>query len=117
MDQLSLALVLICHSSLRGIHEVLRDLFDCHQSVGSIHNTLKKAIAKATSLNAKQNLSRVLDAALDELFQNSDPILAVVDVASTYCCLLRLEEQRDANPWGIRLLETHSPGLLGAGTL
>ena len=38
--QLILALILICHSSYRGVKELLRDLFDTQISLGSI--TLKK---------------------------------------------------------------------------
>lgn len=105
LEQLSIALVLICHSSLRGVHEILRDLFDCHRSVGAIHASLEKAIARATTLNAGQDLSRVLKVALDEIFQGQRPVLSVVDVPSTYCCLLSLEEQRDGDTWAIRLLD------------
>jgi hypothetical protein len=110
LEQLTLALVLIGHSSLRGVHEILRDLLDCHHSVGSIHHLIQQAIAKASQRNAQQDLSRVLDAALDELFQQRQPILSVVDVASTYCCLLSQEEQRDAFTWAVRLLELQDQG-------
>jgi hypothetical protein len=110
LEQLSLALVLTCHSSLRGVHEVLRDLFDVPKSVGAIHDLVHRAIAKASTLNARQDLNRVRYAALDELFQNGDPILSVVDVYSTYCCLLSLEEHRDADTWGVRLLELQDQG-------
>jgi hypothetical protein len=47
---------------------------------------------------------------LDEIFQGSRPVLSVVDVASTYCCLLAAEQQRDADTWGVRLLELHEQG-------
>jgi len=117
LEQLSLALVLICHSSLRGVHEILRDLFDYHKSVGAIHALLEKAIAKATNRNGVQDLSRVLEAALDELFQNRNPILSVVDVSSTYCCLLRLEEHRDGTTWGVRLLELQEQGFQPCSTI
>lgn len=110
LEQLTLALVLICHSSLRGVHELLRDLLDCHKSVGAIHDLIQRAIAKAAHLNAQQDLTCVADAALDEIFQNRQPILSVVDVASTYCCLLSLEQQRDGDTWGIRLLELQEQG-------
>ena len=110
LEQLTLALVLICHSSLRGVHELLRDLFDCHKSVGAIHDLVRRAIAKAASLNAQQDLTRVGYAALDEIFQNRQPILSVVDVASTYCCLLSLEQHRDGDTWGIRLLDLQEQG-------
>ncbi len=110
LEQLSLSLVLTCHSSLRGVHEILRDLFDTHKSVGAVHALVQRAITKASTLNARQDLNRVLYAALDELFQSNDPILSVVDVYSTYCCLLSLEEHRDADTWGVRLLELQDQG-------
>lgn len=117
LEQLSLALVLICHSSLRGVHEVLRDLFGYPKSIAAIHGLLRRAIAKATQLNAKADLSRVGEAALDELFSNSDPVLSVVDVASTYCCLLSLEEHRCATTWGVRLLELQEQGFRPHATI
>jgi hypothetical protein len=110
LEQLALALVLICHCSLRGVHELLRDLFDYHRSVGSIHNLTQRAIATAAAVNAGQDLGGVLKAALDEIFQGGRPILSVVDVASTYCCLLSLEDQRDADTWAVRLLELQEQG-------
>jgi hypothetical protein len=110
LEQLSLALVLVCHSSLRGVHEILRDLFDCHRSIGAIHADLAKAIARATSLNAKEDLSGVLKAALDEIFQGQRPVLSVVDVPSTYCCLLSLQEHRDGDTWAICLFDLQEQG-------
>lgn len=38
--QLILGLVLICHSSYRGVVELLRDLFDTSISVGTVPNRL-----------------------------------------------------------------------------
>ncbi|MEO1299429.1 MAG: hypothetical protein AAFW75_27375 [Cyanobacteria bacterium J06636_16] len=38
--QLILGLVLICHSSYRGVIELFRDLFDLSISVGTVHNRL-----------------------------------------------------------------------------
>jgi hypothetical protein len=117
LEQLSLSLVLTCHSSLRGVHEILRDLFDVHKSVGAIHALVQRAIAKASTLNARQDLNRVRYAALDELFQGANPILSVVDVLSTYCCLLSREEHRDADTWGIRLLELQDQGFTPLATI
>jgi transposase-like protein len=117
LEQLVLALVLIGHSSLRGVQELLRDLFDYPISLGSLHNLVQQAITKATLHNAQQDLRRVREAALDEIFQHRQPILSVVDVASTYCCLLSLEEQRDADTWAIRLLELHDQGFDPATTI
>ena len=57
--QLILALVLICHSSYRGVVELLRDLFDWSISIGTVHNRLQVAAAKAESINQAQDLSRI----------------------------------------------------------
>jgi len=38
LRQLVLGLLLICHSSFRGVVELLRDLFDYSLSVGTVHN-------------------------------------------------------------------------------
>jgi hypothetical protein len=40
------------------------------------------------------------------------PVLAGVDATSTYCCyLLSLVERRDANTWGVHLLDASRQGL------
>jgi hypothetical protein len=110
LEQLVLALLLIGHGSLRGVHELLRDLFDYQQSLGAIHALARRACAKAATHNARQDLRRVQVAALDEIFQVRRPVLTVVDVASTYCCLLSQEEHRDAATWGVRLLDLQQQG-------
>ena len=103
--QFVLALTLICHSSYRGVVELLRDLFDFKMSVGTVHNILQEAIAKAQPYNDTQNLANVRIAALDEIFQHGRPVLVGADADSTYCFLLSAEEHRDADTWGVRLLE------------
>ena len=49
--QLILGLVLICHSSYRGVLELFRDLFDVSISVGTVHNRLQET-AKDRGLNS-----------------------------------------------------------------
>lgn len=46
----------------------------------------------------------------DEIFQNNLPVLAGVDVDSTYCYLLSLEDHRDGDTWGIHLLDLQDRG-------
>jgi hypothetical protein len=110
LEQLVLALLLIGHCSLRGAYELLRDLFDYPLSVGTLHQLVHQAIARAAVHNARQDLTAVGCVALDEIFQTRRPVLAVVDVASTYCCLLSQEAQRDAETWAVRLLELQQQG-------
>src|SRR5271165_2534666 len=105
LRQLVLALVLICHSSYRGVVELLGDLFDHPMSLGTVHNIVRSAVHQARWINQQYDLSAVGIGAHDEIFQASDPVLVGVDTASTFCYLLSWEEHRDAETWGIRLLE------------
>ena len=109
--QLVLALVLICYSSYRGVIELLRDLFDYPISIGTVHNIVQQSICEVKKINEKEDLSHAKIGAHDEIFQTGKPILAGVDVYSTYCYLLTLEEARDADTWAIRLLELQDKGL------
>jgi hypothetical protein len=111
LRQFILALVLYCHSSLRGVQQLLRDLFDTALSLGTMHNILQQAVVAARPINAQQDLSAVRIGAHDEIFQNGQPVLVGADVASTYCYLLSLEAHRDADTWGVRLLELEEQGL------
>ena len=103
--QLILGLVLICHSSLRGVVELLRDVFDIAISASTVRNRLNEAAAQASSINAAQDLSPIEVDLRDEIFQAHHPVLVGVDAASTYCYLLELAEHRDADTWGYHLLD------------
>ncbi len=109
--QLILALILICHSSYRGVVELLRDLFDFPISVGTIHNQLQSAADKATAINLGQDLSPIRVDLHDEIFQGDRPVLAGVDAASTYCYLLTGAQHRDEDTWGCHLLDAIEQGL------
>ena len=75
--QLVLALVLICHSSYRGVVELLRDLFDYQISLGTVHNIVRSAVPHAQRINQQHDLSRILIGLLDEIFQARDPVLVL----------------------------------------
>ena len=117
LHQLVLTLVLICHSSYRGVVALLRDLFDWKIALGTVHNIVDGAVAKATAINSDYNLSRVRIGLHDEIFQAGKPVLVGVDAESTFCYLLSLEEHRDAETWGVRLLELTPRGLAPDATI
>lgn len=117
LRQLVLGLTLICHSSYRGVVELVRDLFDYPISLGTVHNIVQAAVGDARQHNAAQDLSRIHIGAHDEIFQASQPVLVGADVASTFCYLLSLEEHRDAETWGIRLLELRDRGFKPDATI
>jgi hypothetical protein len=106
-----LAIVLIAHGSYRQVIEVLRDLFGLSLSVGTIHTWVGEAAHRAAQINRAQDLSRVRVGLHDEIFQGNQPVLAGIDAASTFCYLLEGVEQRDADTWGVHLLDTAKQGL------
>ena len=117
IEQLILGLTLICHSSIRGVGELCRDLFDYPVSVGKVHEVLRRVTTQAQQYNAQQDLSGVRIGAHDEIFQSGRPVLVGADVDSTYCYLLSLEDQRDGDTWGIRLLELQDRGFQPEATI
>jgi hypothetical protein len=110
LRQLVLGQVLICHSPLRGVLELLRDLFDYDMALGTIFNIVHAAVAPAQKQNHAQDLSRIRVGAHDEIFQAHKPVVVGIDPLSSYCYLLSLENSRDADTWGVRLLELQERG-------
>ena len=108
--QLILGLVLICHSSYRGVVELFRDLFDMPISIDTVHNRLEAASVTATEINQTHDLSGIEVGLHDEIFQSNRPVLVGVDAASTYCYLLQGVEHRDEDTWGWHLLEAIDQG-------
>ena len=108
--QLILGLVLICHSSYRGVVELFRDLFDLPISIGTVHNRLEAAAATAVEINQSQDLSGIEVGLHDEIYQSNRPVLVGIDAASTYCYLLQSVEHRDEETWGWYLLDSMAQG-------
>ena len=111
LRQLTLGLTLICHSSYRGVVELMRDLLGVRISEGTIHNVQQAAARQAGAINRGIDLSPIRVGLHDEIFQRSQPVLAGVDARSTYCYLLAAAEHRDADTWGIHLLDASQQGL------
>jgi len=117
LDQAILGLTLIGHSSIRGVCEFFRDLFDYPVSVGKVYNVLQGAVEQARTYNGQQDLSGVRIGAHDEIFQSGRPVLVGADVDSTFCYLLSLEDQRDGDTWAFRLLELQERGFHPEATI
>jgi len=56
-------------------------------------------------VNRQQDLSGIRVGLHDENFQGATPVLAGIDAASTYCYLPAAEQHRDADTWGVHLLD------------
>jgi hypothetical protein len=111
LRQVIVALTLICRGSYRGVIEFLRDLLGLPVSVGYVHDVLQAATRQASAVNAEQDLSGIRVGLHDEIFQGATPVLAGVDARSTYCYLLAAERHRDADTWGVHLLDAAERGL------
>jgi hypothetical protein len=111
LEQVVLALILICHSSYGGVVEFFRDIFDRSISKGTVFNIVQKALLEASKINKIQDLSSIEVGAHDEIFQGDKPVLVGCDVKSTYTYLLSMEDHRDADTWGTRLLELSDQGM------
>jgi hypothetical protein len=117
LRQLILALILICRGSYRGVIAVLADLFDTTISLGTVHNVVHAAVARAREINPSSDLAGIRVGLHDEIFQAGRPVLVGVDAASTFCYLLSQEEHRDAETWGVRLLELADGGFAPEATV
>ncbi len=111
LRQVIVGLTLICRSSYRGVVEFLRDVLGVPVSLGCVHDVLEAATRQAGAINRDQDLSGIRVGLHDEIFQGATPVLAGVDAASTYCYLLAAEERRDADTWGVHLLDAAQQGL------
>ena len=103
LQQVVLGLLLLCHSSFRGVISFFRDLLDQPIALGTVHGIVQEAVVEARRINAGQDLSGVRAGSHDELFQGRKPVLAGIDLDSLYCYLLASEGQRDAETWAIYL--------------
>jgi hypothetical protein len=117
LQQLVLGLVLIGRCSLRGVIELLADLFDYSLSLGGVHAIVQRALPRARAVTARVPLAAVRLGAHDEIYQADIPVLVGVDVASTYCYLLSPEEHCDGDTWGVRLLELADRGFAPDATV
>src|SRR3954449_113112 len=111
LRQVIVGLTLICRGSYRGVVEFLRDLLGVPVSLGYVHDVLQSATRQASVINRDQNLSGIRVGLHDEIFQGATPVLVGVDAASTYCYLLAAEQRRDADTWGVHLLDAAERGL------
>lgn len=112
LRQFTLAQVLIGHTALRGVQEILDAVFDYRDlSLGSVYNILAQTVTQARVINDAQDLGAIRVGAHDEIYQNGRPVLVGADLDSTYCYLLADEAACDETTWGVHLLDLTRQGL------
>jgi hypothetical protein len=102
---------MIGHASMRGVMEFMNDLLGVSISLGTVHNIHQRAALQAITINDSIDLSAIRVGLHDEIFQGSQPVLAGIDAASTYCYLLAVEDHRDGDTWAVHLLDLQARGL------
>jgi hypothetical protein len=111
LRQVVLSLMLIGHSSMRGVVEFFAAVFDHPMALGTVHNIMAASVTPARAVSSREELSAIREGAHDEIFQSRHPILVGCDVHSTYCYLLVEEDNRDGTTWGVHLLDLAEQGL------
>src|ERR1700692_2101053 len=111
LEQATLGLTMIAHASMRGVVEFMHDVLGVSIRLGTVHNIHQRAAQRAVVINDSVDLSPIRVGLHDELFQGSQPVLAGIDAASTYCYLLAAEEHRDGDTWAVHLLDLQARGL------
>ena len=104
LTQVVLVLLLCCHSSYRGVQEFFRCLLDRNISLGKIHNIVSEAVPKARAVNDAETrlFEKISDVAMDEIFQKNKPVLAGLDLLSSYCFTLEDVPRRGMQRLGRR---------------
>jgi len=108
--QVVLGLVLIAKASYRDVMQFLHDLFDYPISLGTVAGIVDDAADRAAPVNAAYELSGIRESAADEIFHRHQPILTTIDIPSRFCALLAIEVHRDADSWGVHLLDLGARG-------
>jgi len=80
-------------------------------SFGKIQGILSEAEERAALFNAQADLSKIEASALDEMFSQSEPVLAGIDLDSGYLHSLALRETRSAQDWADVLKQGKAQGL------
>jgi hypothetical protein len=97
LEQTTLGLTMIAHASMRGVVEFMHDMLGVSMNLGTVHIIHQQAAQRAVVINDSVDLSAIRVELHDELFQGSQPVLAGIDAASTYCYLLAAEDHRDGD--------------------
>lgn len=94
------ALRVMAPNALRPIEDLLPIIYPgVRLSYGVIQRIAAEAEEQAAVFNAKADLSGVRAGALDEMFSQGDPVLAGVDLDSSYLFGLSLRETRSGEDW------------------
>ena len=110
VERFVVAAALIGNCPFRGIVELMEAVLPVSVSIGTVHDICAAAIARARELNGGETLEGVRHAAIDEIFQNSTPVFAGVDLATLYTFLLSEQPDRSGATWWCALEQCREHG-------
>ena len=97
-------------ASVRDTCLFLQYAFDFNISPATVINILDDATASAKTANESYEFSACKNSSTDEMFHQTNPVLAAIDLDSKFCMLLKNEENRDSDTWGCHLLDLMGKG-------
>ena len=105
------ALLVICNVSVERIVEFFDEVFHYHISKGTIGNIQKKSSKKALGIDLRITLELIKYIALDEIFQQGQPVLTGVDLETQYVFMMEIVPDRTGDTWESTLRAKKANGL------
>ena len=112
LERAIIALRVMAPNSLRAIEQLLPLLYPgMSYSYGKIQQIVATAEQQAAQFNSQADLSAIRAGALDELFSQGQPVLAGIDLDSSYLFGLEVKDDRSAQSWAEVLESARDQGL------
>lgn len=101
LERAVIGLRTVTPTSIPSIEELIPILYPCVKaSYGKVQGLLAEARERARAFNERQELSSITAGTLDELFSQGQPVLAALDLESSYLFGLQQEDARGGAQWG-----------------
>ncbi len=112
LERTIIALSIMTPGSIRAIEDLIPVIYPgVTRSFGSIQSLLIEAQQKAKQFNNTVDFSSIKVAALDEMYSQSSPVLAGVDLDSGFLHSLELCESRSTEDWEAVIKQAQLQGL------
>lgn len=112
LERAVVALRVIAPNSIRAIESLLPILYSgVSVSYGTIQAIAAEASKRAEDFNAEADMSAIQAGAVDEMFSQGDPVLAGIDLDTSYLFALNLRESRSGKDWAEVLEAAKQQGL------
>ena len=111
LERAAVALRTVGPNSVPVILELLPLLYPgLRLSFGRLHGILARAERKAEELNGRMRLSKIVAAALDEMFSQGQPLLTGIDLDSGFVAILKAAKGRSGDEWAEELAAAKARG-------